>query len=238
MSGRRVSRAEIGSPAVSSEPELQLADVVVEDADFSGRHAESARFDGTELRRVSLAETRLPGVRLRDVRAEEIDASNAYWAHGELDHVALDGSRLVGTGLQHVSMRDVVFDHCRLDYVNLRFAKLDGVVFRSCTFTDADLQGARLRSCRFAACELVGTDITGVDLFEVDLRSSRLAFARAHESLRGATIDTVQLVELAPVLEQVLGIAVADEDDLTANDGASGSRARTRDARASRGRER
>jgi hypothetical protein len=44
----------------------------------------------------------------------------------------------------------------------------------------------------------------------VDLRGAELGITAGYESLRGATISTVQLVGLAPLLARQLGITVAD----------------------------
>jgi len=44
----------------------------------------------------------------------------------------------------------------------------------------------------------------------VDLRGAELGISGGYESLRGATIDSVQLVTLAPLLARHLGIIVAE----------------------------
>ena len=44
---------------------------------------------------------------------------------------------------------------------------------------------------------------------QVDLRGSRLSVARGVEGLAGATVDPVQLIELAPQLAQRLGLRVS-----------------------------
>jgi hypothetical protein len=44
----------------------------------------------------------------------------------------------------------------------------------------------------------------------VDLRGAELGISGGYESLRGATIDSVQLVALAPLLARHLGITVTD----------------------------
>jgi len=45
---------------------------------------------------------------------------------------------------------------------------------------------------------------------DVDLRGASLGIADGYGSLAGATIDTVQLVALAPYLARHLGLAVTD----------------------------
>jgi hypothetical protein len=45
----------------------------------------------------------------------------------------------------------------------------------------------------------------------VDLRGAELGISGGYESLRGAVIDSVQLVGLAPLLARHLGIVVLDQ---------------------------
>ena len=45
---------------------------------------------------------------------------------------------------------------------------------------------------------------------KVDLRGAELGITGGYESLRGTTIDSVQLVALAPLLANHLGITVKD----------------------------
>jgi hypothetical protein len=45
---------------------------------------------------------------------------------------------------------------------------------------------------------------------KVDLRGAELGITAGYESLRGATIDSVQLVALAPLLAHHLGITITD----------------------------
>jgi hypothetical protein len=48
------------------------------------------------------------------------------------------------------------------------------------------------------------------ETYKVDLRGADLGVSAGHDSLRGAVIDTGQLIELAPAVAQVLGIIVSD----------------------------
>jgi hypothetical protein len=45
---------------------------------------------------------------------------------------------------------------------------------------------------------------------DVDLRGADLTISAGYDSLRGVTIDTVQMVSLAPALAHHLGIRIAD----------------------------
>jgi uncharacterized protein YjbI with pentapeptide repeats len=103
----------------------------------------------------------------------------------------------------------VRFAGCKLDYVNFRFATVEYVSFEDCVLSHADFQGARLDSVRFDGCQLAETDFTKATLSRVDLRGSDLAaLAGSLLVFRGATVDSLQLMDLAPRLAAELGIQV------------------------------
>jgi uncharacterized protein YjbI with pentapeptide repeats len=94
--------------------------------------------------------------------------------------------------------------------VNFRNAVLTDVTFEDCVLRDADFGSATLLRVSFAGCTLTGADFTKVSCTEVDLRGASLGITAGFDALRGATIDSVQLVTLAPYLARHLGITVDD----------------------------
>jgi len=147
---------------------------------------------------------------MRDVDLQNVDANNGDWTAARLRGVTVRDCRLTGLDLGGAELRDVIFENCQLGWASFRFADADEVVFRDCTLNEADFQGAKIRRSRFTSCRLLDVDFSSVELTDVDLRGSELRPARGHLHLRGATIDTAQLVELAPALAQELGILVND----------------------------
>jgi uncharacterized protein YjbI with pentapeptide repeats len=107
-------------------------------------------------------------------------------------------------------MRRVTFRNCKLDSVNFRSGTLTEVRFEDCVLRDAEFGGATLRRVSFGGCTLARADFTKASCDEVDLRGAELGISGGYESLRGATIDSVQLVGLAPLLARHLGIIVAE----------------------------
>lgn len=166
---------------------------------------EDSRFEG-----IDLGEERLRGGRILDVEADSVSAVNADWRGIRIRRVVFRNSRLTGLGMGEAALGEVRFIGCKLDYVNFRFSELDSVGFEDCVLTEADFQGARIRDTRFEACQLVGADFTKAELKRVDLRGSELAPAGSLQGLRGATIDSLQLIDLAPALAHELGIEVDD----------------------------
>ncbi len=122
----------------------------------------------------------------------------------------LTGCALAGVQAFSASMRRVTFRDGKLDSVNFRSGTLTDVRFENCLLRDAEFGGATLRRVSFAGCTLTRADFTKVSCTDVDLRGAALGIAAGYESLRGATIDSVQLVALAPLLARHLGITVAD----------------------------
>ena len=124
--------------------------------------------------------------------------------------VTLAGCALAGVQAFSASMRRVTFRDCKLDSVNFRSGTLTDVRFENCLLRDAEFGGATLRRVSFGGCTLTRADFTKVSCTEVDLRGAALGITAGYESLRGATIDSVQLVALAPLIARHLGITVTD----------------------------
>jgi uncharacterized protein YjbI with pentapeptide repeats len=92
--------------------------------------------------------------------------------------------------------------------VNFRNAALTDVAFEDCVLRDVDFGSAALLRVSFAGSTLTGADFTKVSCTDVDLRGASLGVTAGFDALRGATIDSVQLVALAPYLARHLGIVV------------------------------
>jgi uncharacterized protein YjbI with pentapeptide repeats len=84
-------------------------------------------------------------------------------------------------------------------------ADISGVEARSGRIVHATIEGLR------AGGALAGTDFAGAELTEVDLRGSDLARLGGDvASLRGAIVDSAQLIDLAPRLAAAAGLRVED----------------------------
>lgn len=120
------------------------------------------------------------------------------------------GCVAAGVTLDAAGLRRVTFRNCKLDGVNLRAATLAEVSFTDCLLRDVDFGGATLRRCTFRGSQLREADFSRVTLEQVDLRGAGLGLIITPGALRGATISSGQLAELAPVLAEQAGIEVAD----------------------------
>jgi uncharacterized protein YjbI with pentapeptide repeats len=188
---------------------------------FSGRSFTDTDAGGARFTECAFTGGGLDGGRLRRARLSDV------W-FGETRLVALDMaessltdtwfSGCVFAGVQAFSCvgRRVLFRSGKLDSVNFRDSKLTDVVFEDCVLRDVDFGSAKLTRVRFTGSTLVGADFTRAQCKEVDLRGARLGSADApgikagYDSLGGTRIDSLQLMTLAPLLAQHLGIRVTD----------------------------
>src|SRR5258707_830481 len=86
----------------------------------------------------------------------------------------------------------------------------DGLHFDQLSFDEPRAASSRFTECAFPNSRLARTDFTRVTMDATDLRSAELGIIVDSTSLRGAIISTAQLVHLAPVLAETLGITVSD----------------------------
>jgi uncharacterized protein YjbI with pentapeptide repeats len=193
------------------EPQLELEGVWLESTSLGGADAGSVRFERAHLQDVDLVGSKLRALRLLDVAGERIDAANGDWGGAELRRVRLQEARLTGLDLGEARLEEVSFSGCKLDYVNLRYSVLRHVTFEDCVLNGADFQAASIEATRFHKCELREADFSKAELSHVDLRGSELALAGSVLGLRGAIVDSLQLMELAGALAHELGIAVEDD---------------------------
>ena len=177
---------------------------------IEGAHADLSRFmecafADVTLDGVALRKARLSDVWLRDVRLLSADLASSTWMDGTFIACA-------GAGIQAYdsSFQRVVFSECKLDSWNFRGATLRGVTFDRCLLRDTDFGGASLKQVKFPGCTLTRTDFSRVTLDRVDLRGAELDITAGYESLRGAIMNTAQLMSIAPVLAQQIGIQVKD----------------------------
>ncbi len=185
-----------------------FADAMAGGSRFTESGFTGVTFDGGRMRRA-----RLSHVWFGETRLVAFDL-----AESALTDVWFTGCALAGVQAFALAARRVRFRDCKLDSVNFRDCSLTDVLFEDCVLRDADFGGAKLTRVRFPGCTLSGADFTKVTCTDVDLRGARLGAGWAgdagiragYDSLRGARIDTVQLVTLAPLLARQLGITVED----------------------------
>jgi uncharacterized protein YjbI with pentapeptide repeats len=179
--------------------------------DLDAPRAPSSRFLECAFTQVSimggsLRRARFSDVWLRGVRLTATDLSDSSWTDA-----TIIGSVTAGVSAHGALLRRVAFRGSKLEGVNFRGATLDQVSFTDCLLRDVDFGGATLRRCRFPDSRLSETDFSRVTLDKVDLRGAELGIIITPDALRGATISTAQLGEIAPLLAEHAGIVVAGD---------------------------
>jgi fluoroquinolone resistance protein len=186
-----------------------LTEARVEGAAWPGLELAGARIDRSLLVGVDLTESVWRNLTLRGCRLENVDLSGATFAGATVERCEFVGCRMTGLHLAKTSLKDVVFTDCRLDYARLDEVRVTGpTAWVRCLLGNATLTGCRLPTAALSECRLTDLELVGCDLRGTDLRDSDLTGVRGLDSLRGATIDTAQLEDVAVVAARELGLDV------------------------------
>ncbi|MCE1174048.1 MAG: pentapeptide repeat-containing protein [Propionibacteriales bacterium] len=145
----------------------------------------------------------LNGCRLERLDVVALSAPNAGWTNSEFS-----GSRIGSIEAYDASLRQVSFTGCKLGYVNLRGAEVSDVAFTDCVIEDLDLSRAQASRVSLAGCRITRLELANSKLRDVDLRGATLGDVVTPDGLRGATVSTDQLLDLAPILAARLGLVV------------------------------
>lgn len=186
-------------------------EVHLEAAEFDQVRAPGSRFSESAMTGVTFTGGTFDHVRLDDVTVSRCRWIGGDWSESQLVAVQIAESAMAGVQAYRSYWRRVVLRDCKLDSLNLRGAKLQEVEFRDCDLTEVDLTDATLIDVTFPGSALRRARLTKVTPKKVDFRGAReLDVAQGWESLRGTTIDSRQLAEVAPALANAMGIVVRD----------------------------
>ncbi|MGK8488698.1 pentapeptide repeat-containing protein [Nocardia asiatica] len=174
--------------------------------DLDLRHARfnESVFTSVEFSRGSLRFSRFTDVWLRHVRWVGTELADTGWLDGEVVSGAMSGVDFAGANLRRMR-----FEGCKFDSVNFRGAQLREVSFIDCVLRDCDFAEAALTEVTVPGSELLRLSLRKARLAKVDLRgATALDFTDGLDSLRGATITSLQLMDLAPAFARSVGITV------------------------------
>jgi uncharacterized protein YjbI with pentapeptide repeats len=203
-------------PAAELEIDGDYERIKFEGDTFAEAIATGARFTESAFVGVAFDGGRLRKARLSDVWFEQTRLVSVDIAESSLTDVWFSGCVFAGVQAFSSGLRRVVFRGCKLDSVNFRDCALVDVSFEDCMLRDADFGSAKLTRVRFGGSTLTGADFTRTSCKSVDLRGARLGSGEVagikagYDSLRGAVIDSLQLMTIAPLLAHHLGITVTD----------------------------
>ncbi|XVQ14387.1 pentapeptide repeat-containing protein [Spirillospora sp. CA-255316] len=184
---------------------VRFGAVRVPDVNAPGSRFLDCAFTGTALEGGGLRRARFINVWAHELRLVGTDLAGSEWQDG-----ALLGSVAAAVPFSGARLDRVTFRGCKLDGINFRDAELTDVVFEDCLLREVDFGGAALTRTGFPGSRLAATTFVGARLDQADLRGAELRITIEPSSLRGAIVSPDQLLDLAPLLAEALGIIVED----------------------------
>lgn len=208
---------ELALPALTPHADGPLAPhgdydaVSFTDLDLSEQNANNARLldcallrcraDGVQLRRARFVETLVA-----DLQATTLDLGESVWRDS-----LVSGGRIGAVAASSAKLSRVRFRGVKLDFLNLRGATLQDVVFQDCVLGEVDASDAALTDVDFVGGRLDSFSVRNAVLTRVDLRGATLQTLSGLDHLRGAIVSAAQLLDLAPLLADHLGIVVRED---------------------------
>lgn len=205
----RVSAPDLPTVFTSADPK-RSADLLASRLELTGdvdlAHSSLEQCVVTaEADTIDLTGATILDVDIRDVRAASMPMRNASIRRLRLTGGRIGTLDLSGARIDELELRDL-----RVDYLNLGAAKATDVLVADSTIRTLDIPQAELTRVRFDDCRTDEVDPRGLRAVDVDLRGlDAVAFVDAN-SLRGVTLTTFQVQQLAPVLAAGVGIRVQD----------------------------
>lgn len=194
--------------AADPRPGADYEAIEFADLDLGGRDATGGVFLACRIVRCDmdglvLARARLAECLVEDARGADVDLADGTWRDTILDGARIGAMRAAGATWDDVRVRA-----SRANLLDLRGARLANVVLEDCVIDELDLGGVDARWLRLERCVVERLVVDGARLADVDLSGARLGTVQGIDGLRGATLDTAQLLALAPQLAAFLGIRV------------------------------
>jgi len=204
--------ADVLTPHVGGlRPGTEYDGLHFDQVSFDEPRAESSRFIECALTKVAIQGGRLTRARFSDVLMRDARLITAGLAETSWTDVSVVASLVAGCEVFGAELRRVTFRGCKLDSVNFRDTELTEVTFEDCELIDVDFGGATLTRAAFRGSRLARADMVRATMDAADLRGAELGIIIGPDSLRGAVVSTGQLVALAPVLAETMGITVSDD---------------------------
>ncbi len=167
---------------------LDLANVLLVDADLEGVDLSGADLSGSDL----------TGANLKGAKLFKANLTHANLDRAILEEAELSGADLTDANLEAVRGKHAGFGMAKLTGANLFQADLGGATLTMADLTGAQLQCCRLREARMREVAIIAADLTNADLGNADLSQSRVDRSNfSNADLRGAILRQVSGYETA-----------------------------------------
>jgi uncharacterized protein YjbI with pentapeptide repeats len=202
-----LNRLDVGDPAqLAAHASLEGLEFTAVDAagrDLAGFDIRESAFIG-----LGLHDADLRGARFVECVIERLDAPALRAARSVLRDVVIRGSRVGSAELYESEWQGVHVVDSKLGYVNLRNSVLRDIRFENCSIDELDLGGAAAERVSFVDCRAGRLEMAGARLKHVDLRGLDFRGVSGFDGLRGATVSTTQVIDLAPLFAADFGMLV------------------------------
>jgi uncharacterized protein YjbI with pentapeptide repeats len=193
-----------------SDPRLEdLGDGDPSDLDAHASF-ERLRFADADLSDLRLHEADLTAASFVDVLASRLDAPVLKAPRMRMRDVRLEGSRVGSAELYDSTLSSVHITDCRLGFVNLRGSKITDLLITDCAIEELDLRGTAGMRVAFARTTIGTLDLADSSLTHLDLRGAEILDLDTPDGLRGAVLDSNQLMALGPVFARHFRVRVED----------------------------
>ncbi len=189
--------------AQQSHDGLRLVGADLTGADLTGATLAECELIDVTAHTTVLQHARLIETRIQRLHAPVLDATRSTWRD-----VELSGSRIGALDVYDAEIRSTRITGSKFDWINLRSSTLEDVLFEDCSIDELDLGGITASRVAFVGCRVGSLALPHARLEDVDLRGLEIGAIGNLEGLAGATLDTRQVIDLAPALAGHLRIRV------------------------------
>lgn len=205
----RVSVPDIPPHLTAAEPS-RSADLLAARLDLSGTvDLAYASLEqcviAADADRIDLTGATILDVDITGIRATSVVLRNAGIRRLRITSGRIGTLELSGTRIDELELRDL-----RIDYLSLGGAKGTDILIADSTIKALDMPQADLTRVDFENCRSDEVDPRGMRATDVDLRGLDANGFMDTNSLRGTTLTTFQIQQLAPTIAVGLGIRVKD----------------------------
>jgi uncharacterized protein YjbI with pentapeptide repeats len=179
------------------------------DLELDGLDLERLVLDGCEIAGCTADDARLDRARLLECVVTRLGAPTLRAAGATFRDVRIADSRIGAAELFEAEWQRVAMEGSRIDYLNLSGGTLEDVRLTDCTIGDLDLRGCTVQRMALPGCRIGTLSVAEARLEALDLRGADLGGVDGARHLGGALVDDAQLLRLAPLLAEAIGIVVA-----------------------------
>lgn len=152
----------------------------------------------------------LSGATLLDVDVTGIRAASVKLRSAGIRRLRITGGRIGTLDLSSTHIDELELRDLRIDYLSLGGSKGSDILIADSTINALDMPQAVFTRVRFDNCRCNEVDTQGIRAAHVDLRGLDADAFMDTNSLRGTTLTTFQIQQLAPTIAAGLGIQIKD----------------------------